>query len=1067
MTRRASIHPSPAPAAICWEASRRFRSANPAETDEEIEVWRDLLDRDPESVAAMRALEELYELTGRTEDYLDLVEHRLDRTGSDEERLELYQRMAAVWEDFRRPERVRRCLEKWLALDATSEEAYVSLEHLLLEQGQFQDLATLLQRHVHVVEPARRIELLGALAAVLDQQLGDASGAEEAYREILRAEPENAEALTALARLLEANERWDETITVLQSLAACLEDPGARAEAHYRIGTIHGERRHDADSARDHLEQALTLNQGHCAAALALAALHRERHEWHEAAEMLVRAAGSGVIERTQTALLLEAATIHERELHEPERATELYERLLAIDPEHVPAAERLTAMLFPTERFPELEPVLDMLARKKAEASPADRATTCFCAATVAERLGKDEKAAKYYRQALEAAPLWLPALQAYAELCSRTCQQPEALNLYEVILRHHGSELVAPARADVLFRLGTLRVLQGERESAVAAFAQAVGADPHHRGAIQALIDLYTAANRWDGVVTAHRALAAIAGPEEQAAIFATVGDIYREKLRDAKNAIDAYLEALERRPEDRGVRQHLLALYTTTRRWAEAAATLCRIAELETDPELRSRYLYAAALLHRDKLKNLPAALKLCNQALDCNPDLLVAFQAIDRVCTQAKNWPALEAQYLRMITRVADAKSGSGSPDRHAIAATLWDNLGEIYRSRLRDYVRAAAAYEHALALRRDDPRLLTILGELYAALGPSQAPRAARAQHALIHQSPGDPTAYRALRHVYMQAGAYDRAYCVCAALVTLRAADESERGIVKRFRPEQLERTPQRLTNELWTSHVRCPTQDPRLGTIFAAMHEAVALPHAHALADFDRRRGRSRRGSADGDFASIVEHVSQVLGTPTPRIIENPNLPTAVAVANCQEQGVLVPTLFTRSDLLSTFTDMQLAFVAARQLNMLRPEHFIVLVVPTVAELRTLYLAALEVAGVSLGDADRVPLVVSYADGLRTALTPDRLRQLRRAAQDAAAESAGAQVERWMHTIELTGHRAGLVACNDLMTAAGMLLKNSAVTAEMLHALCGFAASEEYFALREHLRVAVRAVAA
>jgi tetratricopeptide (TPR) repeat protein len=1063
MAPRLSSVVTPLPAQLSWTVSSRHRlSASRAPAiDEEITMWRGVLERDPGSALALRALEELYELTGRAEDYLDLVERRVDQSGSDEERDDMYQRMAAAWEDtFHRPDRARRCLEKRLALAPSNAAAYQPLERVLVDLQDYQALADLLGRHVRVADPGQRLELLRARAMLLDQKLGDAARAAKVYREILRAAPDDAATLAALARLLETNGRWDDAITVLRRLAKCQEDPGAEADVHHRLGVMHLERRHDPGAAHDHLERALALNPSHSAAALALAGLHRERHEWPAAAALLARAAaGAGVIERTQTALLLEAAQLYEERVRDPARAAELYLRLLAIDPEHVPAAERLTAILVPAARFAELEPVIDMLARKKAGADPPERAAACLAAATTAERLGKDEKAFKYYRQALGAAPTSLAALQACADLCARTGQEVEALGLYGALLRHHEARLGAQAVAAVLLRLGTLQARRGEPQLAVARLAQAVHLDPRNRDAIEALIDLYVEAGRWNGVVTAYRALAAIAAPEEHAALLVTIADVYREKLRDPERAVAAYLEALERRPDDRVVRQHLLNLYTATRRWPEAVATLQRIADLEADPALRAKYLYAAALLERDKSRDLPAALELCNQALDVNPDHLVAFQAIDRALTAAKSWPALEAQYLRMTARIDGA--GSGTPARRAIAATLWDNLGEIYRSRLQDYRRATAAYERALALRPDDARLLTILGELHAGLGPSHSRRALEAQHALVRQAPGNPEPYRALRRLYLKAGAHDRAYCACSALATLQAADASDRAVVERFRPQGLVRPTRRLTEALWTRCVRHPTEDPRVGAVLAALCDTVARPRARALADFGVRRRRPGRRSQHQRVASIIAHVSELLGGPAPETCESPTLPTPVTVANCQEEGVLVPTLLVRSDLLGELSDAQLAFVAARQLTVLRPEHFLVLVVPTLGELRTLYLAGLQVAGLPLGAA-LTAAVASCADELRTALPPPQLERLTSAAPGAAADLVGADLERWRRAIELTSHRAGLVACGDPELAVKMVMTSSAATAEMRHELCSFVASLEYFALREHLGVTI-----
>ena len=49
--------------------------------------------------------------------------------------------------------------------------------------------------------------------------------------------------------------------------------------------------------------------------------------------------------------------------------------------------------------------------------------------------------------------------------------------------------------------------------------------------------------------------------------------------------------------------------------------------------------------------------------------------------------------------------------------------LWHNLGEIYRTRLKDFQSATAAFEVAASLEPDNLQRHEILAELYVAVGP--------------------------------------------------------------------------------------------------------------------------------------------------------------------------------------------------------------------------------------------------------------------------------------------------------------------------------------------------------
>ena len=65
-----------------------------------------------------RALERLYEKTGQSEKYLDVLESQLDASPTDAEQVSLYERMASAWEErFGKLDRAAECLEKIVAID--------------------------------------------------------------------------------------------------------------------------------------------------------------------------------------------------------------------------------------------------------------------------------------------------------------------------------------------------------------------------------------------------------------------------------------------------------------------------------------------------------------------------------------------------------------------------------------------------------------------------------------------------------------------------------------------------------------------------------------------------------------------------------------------------------------------------------------------------------------------------------------------------------------------------------------------------------------------------------------
>src|SRR3970040_1327102 len=109
----------------------------------------------------------------------------------------------------------------------------------------------------------------------------------------------------------------------------------------------------------------------------------------------------------------------------------------------------------------------------------------------------------------------------------------------------------------------------------------------------------------------------------------------------------------------------------------------------------------------------------AVELYNQGLDEYPDDLKTFERIDKIMTAKKDWKNQERNYRKMIKRMG----AEVAPERKQTQIALWHALGEIYRSRLKDFKAATQAFEVCVGL---DPEALgrrQILAELHQLQGP--------------------------------------------------------------------------------------------------------------------------------------------------------------------------------------------------------------------------------------------------------------------------------------------------------------------------------------------------------
>ncbi|HEY3354028.1 MAG TPA: tetratricopeptide repeat protein, partial [Polyangia bacterium] len=1031
-----------------------------------IEAFKALLDFDGANLGAMRALEALYEKTGAMEPFIEILERELDAVQMDAERIAIYQRLAQTWEEhFRQPERAWEALEKILLIDDRHDQTYRSLERLYRQERKFDLLVETYRRHINATnDDGDRIDLYAQMGQVYEEELRDDTRAIESFTDILSFDANHVGALSALGRLYERLEEWERAIDCYRQWCELVDDAATRVQLHHHIGALQYEKLQESDPAEERFQQALVLDSTYVPAMVSLVALYRDRGDWMKAAEIMVRAEGFSQVPMEKVRLLHEAGTIYQQKLDDEARAADLFARTLALDPEHVEAGEPLAEIYFRDGKWAELEAILDMLVRKTDKKDPKERNQLYYRVAKCADELGRNDKALKYYKMAYDLDATYLPTLLGRAALLYKMEEWDQAFKIYQTILVHHRDAQKEGDIVDIFYRLGNIKLKLGERKKALNMYEKALEVEAQHRPTLLAIIDLQTQSNEWEQVVTAKRALAGAAGldaEDEQIKLFDEIGDIYRQKLQKPDKAIAAYLEALERRPDDHVLLHKALDLYTETKQWKKAVEIMMRIAGLEKDPARRSKYYYTAAVVQRDEIKALDDALELYNKALDDNPDLLKAFEAVDRLCTQKKDWKTLERNYRKMIKRMPQEKS---TPEKEGLKIMLWHNLGEIHRTRLHDYQSAAAAFEVAASMQPDNLQRHEILAELYLAIGPDAAAKAVAEHQILIKNSPFKIDSYKALRRIYMDSKQYDKAWCMCGALSFLKKADPEEQQFFEQYRAKGFVRAKQRLTDEIWVRQIFHSDEERFIGHILAAVWQAVALLKSQPHKNFGLKRKDKRDLSTDQLlFSKVFNYVNQVLNVLQPELYLRPEQPMGLALANCQEKGTLIPSFVVGSDLLQGRPEKELAFAIARQLTFLRPEHYLRLAVPTVSELKVVFLAALKLVAPQMPIKADPNIVGQYVEAMHRTVPPAVLEQLALVVQKFMQTAPAADINQWTQAVELSAHRAGFVLCNDLETAAKMVSTEPVPVGGMsakdkIRELVLYSISEEYFSVRQHL---------
>ena len=1053
-----------------------------------IASYQAVLEADPSNLPALRALEQLYEKTGQSEKYLEVLEAQLDASPTDAERVSLYERMASAWEErFGKLDRAAEALEKIVALDGRNYGAYRELSRIYYQAGRWEALVETYRNHIlNTTDAANRVDLYCAMGVVYEQQLQDFDRAIEAYTDVLGFDSDEPRALDALGRLYERINEWDRAIDVMSQLVTIVEDPKKQVDLYHRIGRIQHAQLHDAGEAETNFVRGLAVDPGHVSTMEALTKLYSERGDWLKAAQMMERAESHTPVVLDKVRLLNEAARIYNERLRDRDRAKPLFAAVIALDPEHVEAGKPLAETYFAQQDWTQLSPVIEMLVRKVAQSRPDPRELNelYYRAARTADELGDYDRALRHYEAAYNIDSTYLPTLIGRADLLFKMQEWDAAGKIYQTILVQHRDSQPEAEVVRIYNRMGMVRQHLGERKKALNMFEKALEIDPTHRETLQAVVALQTQQSDWEAVVHAKRGLLVTAKAEEKVALLDEIGAIYQDakRLNNPGKAVAAYVEALEVTPGDHSLLQKVLDVYTESKQWKKVVETIQRFIDLEDDPIRRGSYLLAAGTIARDELKASDEAIEYYNTALDnffidpkklpksYMPRALKAFADIDRILTTKKDWKAQERAYRQMIKRLPQPDGPGPEGDTyHTLRVSLLHALGEIYRSRLGHFQSAISAFEVAQELEPANKDRAEILAELYVRAGADYADKAIAVHMQMLRDEPFKYDSYKALDSIYKDAHLYDKRWCMCATLAFLKKADQEQLQFYEQYKPRGLVKAKSVMTAESWGKLIH-RDENRYISNIMGAVWSGVASMKSYPHKELGLKRKDKRALATDQlMFSKLFYYVAQVLAVPVPEVflIEDQK-PADIQLANFAEKNELTPAFVVRPHLLSGKTEREIAFLSARRLTFMRPEYYLKLLLPTNTELKVALMSAIMLVRRDFPvPPDLAPLVQQYMPEIQRRLNPAVLEQLALVVNRFIQNQPQIDLAKWGHAVDATSHRAGFVVCGDLVVAAQMVSAEQVTVGgpqvkDKIKELVLFSISEEYFAVRQQMGITI-----
>ena len=329
--------------------------------------------------------------------------------------------------------------------------------------------------------------------------------------------------------------------------------------------------------------------------------------------------------------------------------------------------------------------------------------------------------------------------------------------------------------------------------------------------------------------------------------------------------------------------------------------------------------------------------------------------------------------------------------------------------------------------------------------------------------AQIWRDPRDATAVRGLFEGL--ANDNDRRYCVAQALALLGDSSADVRAVIDAGQSEELPHPKVGIDDSVWRRLITHAQEDALIGEIFSMIVAPVLLGHVSAkrragtIVDLDPNCWVSAE-SSDNLAAQCFNWAAKIFGMKPPLLYRDEQFDGVVRLAPGMPPALRLGNLVMSGER----SNRDLAFVAGRWMAALRRDRFMHLLFPDVANLESLFLAALSIGNPEMPlRVEQRRRVQPLAHAIGRFLDEDTIAGLRAGFARFTHNGGRADLARWSFAAECTATRAGLLLSDDLQATVFVLrLSESPRFGEIVDDLIAYCCSTHYSALRRLLGIAL-----
>ncbi len=748
-----------------------------------IAAYRQVLELKPGYLPAIKSLSELYQFTGRTDDWLEMNELLIENTPdlSNEQWIYLLEKSASLWEYKTNIGKAVECHQRILERHPRHLASIGSLGRLFAKSQQWSRLVEINQREADLIGDRQRVlSLLFQSGEISLDKLKDTEKAESFFRKVLELAPTNDRAIQRLAGLYENAERWEDLIILWEQELEGVSEGHGKARIHFKIAQAYEEKVDLPEDAEKHYKAVLANDPEFMPALHALLRVYQKTDNIEALIGVYAEHAEHATDINSKLLSVQKIAELYEVRLKDLEKAELAYRTMLEAKPDNPTAKMGLYRIHMLSDDHVKQMELVDRDLHDAA--SDIDRIQLLLTAANLHAEAEELDAAIEAYKEILNLDPDGPAAFQQLERLYRRTGRYGELADIYEAMLVRakdaKEKERLLCASAD-LFRNHL-----DDRDRLREVYSEILRMNPNDRDALEYFLTVYASEKKWDVYMDlCQRLLELTRIPSQRLQLNLSLAHLYEIEFDRQEEALRRYERALEIDPACYPALQGLKRLYPKLHRPGELAVLLEKELKMAgSDAEFLSIAQELAALKDH-VMRREDDALKLYLQILDrdiANDDVFERARTIlnarklhrplvdilERRLEAGRN----EEEALRLHRRIAEIaerhladiecairhreklveKIPADSGQRRLLAdlyakSSRWEEavrlyeetaahlddkeelkalyfeIGHLFQTELKDLPRASSAYETALGHAPNDLRVMDRLAGIYTEL----------------------------------------------------------------------------------------------------------------------------------------------------------------------------------------------------------------------------------------------------------------------------------------------------------------------------------------------------------